>query len=549
MRWLLCALVVLAGCDSLKNVPCDQCAKYGAVCDPKTKTCQRGLVLDMAVVVEPDMRKGSVGDMALQDGPPPPMCTPASDISDCTDASKPVCGSDGKCRACNGSADNAVCLARSMATPYCATGGPNAGKCVQCTTATQMTDCPASAPICGADGACRKCEAHAECPNLGMWPASSGTTNIPATTIPGICVLEDFTAGTPATTYAAGSCAPSGQVAFVDNRGSSVMTCGMGGTHDGTSAAKAYCDVQTAVMASKPFVVVAGRASANPYGGASTGGMNVNISRSVSIVGPGVQRFSNAPPATAVISSNGGTDCVTVSGNATVILDGFEVTTTTSKNLNCNAGAATTALVARRNYLHTALNLGVESNNCTITLDGNYIESNTGGGVRLTGSVYTVTNNMITLNGSQAGPSYGVRIDDSPAASVFAFNTVAGNQSGATSAPGIVCNAAATIQASIVAANTTPTAGATQFSGSCTLMNVITGVDPANSNPNAPAFIGPPNYHLDITTPSGKQENEMYLINQLGAPGTPNSDHDVDFTPRPKGPGPKNYDIGAQEAE
>jgi hypothetical protein len=302
-------------------------------------------------------------------------------------------------------------------------------------------------------------------------------------------------------------------------------------------------------MASKPFVVVAGRASANPYGGASTGGMNVNVSRSVSILGPGVQRFGNAPPATAVISSNGGTDCVTVGGNATVILDGFEVTTTTNRNLNCNAGGATTVLVARRNYLHTALNLGVESSNCTITLDGNYVESNTGGGVRLTGSTYTVTNNMITLNGAQAGPSYGVRIDDSPPGSVFAFNTVAGNQAAATSAPGIVCNAAATIQASIVATNTTPTAGATQFSGSCTLMNVITGVDPANGNQHPPAFVGSPNYHLDITTPAGKLENEMYVINQLTAPGTANAGHDVDFTTRPKGPGPKNYDIGAHEAE
>jgi hypothetical protein len=445
-----------------------------------------------------------------------------------------------------------------------------------------MTDCPASAPICGADGACRKCEAHAECPSLGMWPAKGG---IPATMISGICVLEDF--ATSNTTFKAGTCAPSNQVAFVDNQAQPVGTCKGSGTHDGTSVATAFCDVQDAVGGStgKAFVVVAGRGT-NAYGGGSTGGTDVNITRAVTLVGPGGQATTTAQ----ISSGASATPDLSVGMAVQVVVDGFEIGPSTS-GIGLACTGVNTVLTARRNWIHGNGGVGVNASTCTlgvygsviendtgggvnvnnstvtlsgltvsnsalgvnaststIMLDGSFIQSNTTGGVRLATSTYTLTNNIIGVNGSLGG-GYGVRIDDSPAGSLFAFNTVARNASDGNSPPGVICNAAATLQSSIVAENSPLFNGSQVTKPACTLKNVVTGTDSANTNMAAPKFLSTTNFHLDISNTTNEQTNKTCCIDQLTATGTPNADHDVDFTPRPKGTGPKNFDIGAQEAE
>jgi hypothetical protein len=474
------------------------------------------------------------------------------------------------CRACASSADNAVCAARSAATPYCATGGPSAGQCVQCTTATQAVDCTGNTPICGSDGTCRKCAAHAECPSAGNW--GDGTA------AQGVCVFDGASAG---------SCAPSNKIAYVDNGGHSITACkGDGNTHDGSTPAKAYCDVQDAVGGTQPFIVVKGNGNAS-YGGASTGGTNVNVARDVTVVGPG-----GSAATTAQISSGvSATPCISVGSAVTVVVDGFELGQSSS-GIGLACTGVNTVLIARRNSVHSAGGGGVNASNCTLTLDGNdiennapggvsgsnstltitnnkiannmsggvsvssstivldgnYVLSNSAGGVTLTTSKYTLTNNIIGLNGNLGG-GYGVKFNDSPTGSVFAFNTVARNASDGNGPPGIVCNAGATIQSSIVAQNSPLFMGSQVTKPGCMLTNVVTGTDNASgANMSPPAFKSTTDFHLDITG-ANEAINKTCCIDQLTAPGTPNSDHDVDFSMRPKGTGPKNYDIGAHEAE
>src|SRR5690242_1099186 len=98
--WLL--LLCLAGCDRYTLVPCDQCARYGAVCNPTTRTCQHP----------------SDGGMPSDGGVPdlPAMCTAAAVATDCSDPARPVCAS-GSCAACASEADDAVCAVHGSATP------------------------------------------------------------------------------------------------------------------------------------------------------------------------------------------------------------------------------------------------------------------------------------------------------------------------------------------------------------------------------------------------------------------------------------------------
>jgi hypothetical protein len=146
----------------------------------------------------------------------------------------------------------------------------------------------------------------------------------------------------------------------------------------------------------------------------------------------------------------------------------------------------------------------------------------------------------------------GVGIDDSPAGSVFAFNTVTTNGgAGNTAAGGVVCNAAAVLQNSIITLNNLTSGSGTQFSGSCSLQNVVVGTDSTGDagaiKNKPPAFTS--DYHLDMTNVPNQTANGDCCIDKLGTPGTPGADHDVDFTARPKGSAVTPYDIGGQEVQ
>jgi hypothetical protein len=184
-------------------------------------------------------------------------------------------------------------------------------------------------------------------------------------------------------------------------------------------------------------------------------------------------------------------------------------------------------------------------------LDANEIgPMNAGGGIRVASTTFTITNNII---GENRG-GVGVRIDDNPAGSVIAFNTIVGNGAATdTQAGGIACNAATTIRASIVVSNSLTMASGTQFSGSCTLQSVVVGTDSttdAGAIKQMPAFQSATNYRLELNNPANVGVGGC-CVDKLAAPSPApaNLDHDIDRTTRPKGAGAMNYDIGAHEAQ
>jgi hypothetical protein len=320
-------------------------------------------------------------------------------------------------------------------------------------------------------------------------------------------------------------------VALVDNGGAAPATCvGTRPTRDGASAATAWCDIQEAMAGTRPFVTV--KASAQAYG-------PVSIARSVTVVGPGP--MTPAAPTAATAKINGGASPgITVGGTATVILDGLDVAGTTGPDgIFCSNGSPGTVLTVRRTSIRHSLGFGVNSSKCNVVLDGDYIgPSNSSGGIQLIGTTYTVTNNLIF--GSDLG-SVGVLLVGSPAGSVFAFNTVASNGGGAPGmAGGINCAMPAVIQSSIVASNSLSAAtNGSQFAGSCTLTDVVT---------SGPVFVSATDFHLATSDAASEAANRACCIDKLPAPSTPNADHDLDFSARPKGAGATPYDIGAHEA-
>jgi hypothetical protein len=182
---------------------------------------------------------------------------------------------------------------------------------------------------------------------------------------------------------------------------------------------------------------------------------------------------------------------------------------------------------------------GVSTTNCSVSIDASTISSN-GGGINVASGTYTITNSFIVGNGPGGR---GVNFGDS-ATGTFAFNTVAKNRVN-SGVGGLNCGAgmAKTISASLVWANDLE--AGTQFVGKCSLDGVVTGLDAfPNAGQKAIVFVdeGTLNYHLKPADPL----NATCCIDQAKPPTSPNADHDVDLSKRPKG---KGYDFGAHEVK
>jgi hypothetical protein len=184
---------------------------------------------------------------------------------------------------------------------------------------------------------------------------------------------------------------------------------------------------------------------------------------------------------------------------------------------------------------------------CALVVDRAVVANNFRGGLELDGGSYIVTNSFIVKNGN-ATDTPGVDIVSAAASpAVFAFNTVTGNSADASNGVGgIACpvvGPAATIQSSIVVGNTASTSASSQLTAKCVLQNVVTGTD---TFPGAiqltPTFASADREYLAPNDPA----NTACCVDKVNGAGTPNADHDVDFSRRPKG---SAWDIGAHEVQ
>jgi hypothetical protein len=416
-------------------------------------------------------------DGADRDGLILPDGMNCSSSAACSD-DKPICAAQ-QCRTCMGSGDDFECSRHNPQTPYC---NAPMGRCVGCLTSAHCMDM--LNPICDPNMSCRPCRAHLECPSR-------------------VCKAD-------------GSCVPPSDVAVV-NKG---VMCS-------NTTGNPYCEIQPALGAMKPYIVVHGHTT--PYEGATlSAGATTDLN--VTIVGPGrtatptARIVGNDAPAVSISSLVGRTTSVT--------LDGLVMTGSTNPNrrpgVGCGVVAGTAVVTIKNSTIFDSGAAGVDSSNCTLTLDGNLIgPSNAGGGVKVTATPFTITNNIIFMNGNIAR---AVTMDDA-SDGAFVFNTVANNQSTA-GIGGIECGAGGLkkIENSIVLMNT----GASQVGAQCQLVNSVTS--------GTVNFESASNFRLK----TNDAMNRACCIDKISNPTTPNAGHDVDLIKRPLG---MSHDIGAHEAE
>jgi hypothetical protein len=145
------------------------------VCDLATRTCVACSSDAQCASIDPmrpvcsmsGSRRGQcvACTSAMHCSAPTPRCDTAQNICvacltsrECTDPSRPVCdAATHVCRPCNPATATADCT--DMATMACASMGPNAGRCVQCTTMDSRA-CVAPAAVCNdATNRCVACVA------------------------------------------------------------------------------------------------------------------------------------------------------------------------------------------------------------------------------------------------------------------------------------------------------------------------------------------------------------------------------------------------------
>jgi hypothetical protein len=402
----------------------------------------------------------------------------------------PIC-MGGMCRACSGSGDDVECTLHDPGTPHC---NVSKGNCVACLLST---DCGAAAPVCDVTHVCRKCAANSEC----------ATTHI----------CKDN-----------GQCALPSEVAVVDNT-NTVAICS-----DTPMTGMPFCTISAGIGAGKPYVSVAASATAYP---AFTAAASTLADLTVTVVGPGKSAASKATVSSA--SSAAVSVSSSLAHTTTLVLDGLDLIGsnggTKKAGVACSPLMGTALVTVKDCSIHDSGAFGVDSNGCTLTVDSSLIGPNNGGGVKVTTTTYTMTNDII-FNSTAGNP--GVAITDTASTGTMAFLTIANNGGGGGFEGGVNCPASGAtklIQDSIVYGNSS-NAG-TQFAGKCALMDVVTGTDNfAGATMTMPSLTS--DYHL-----AAGGDNSC-CIDKIMSPGTPNADHDVDLTMRPKG---NAWDIGAHE--
>jgi hypothetical protein len=429
-----------------------QCPEPGTGCDQTEHACVPGSMLDMTL--PPDLT---------------PMCT--SDTQ-CTSATKPICGADGTCRACNGAAD-----------------------------------CHAPTPACGASGACVECAMETDCIALGK------TTDA---CIAGSCGACTESAQCDSKVCDAGKCIDAGMVAYVDQGNANCTTT----TGNGAEATP-FCQVNATALASgKAYLFVAGNAT--PYDAISiSGALNIGI------YGPG--KTSGVAPKATFSQSGNASLSVSATGSSSalqVVVDGLELTGVGANEpgASCSQSGGSAALTIRNSLIDGSRGAGIQSTGCALTVAESYLTGNNGGGISVTGGTYTIENDLIFTNAATINaPAVAI---NSTATGTLRFNTIAGNGNAAGIA-GISCGNSGVLSDSILTGNVG--VGANQSSG-CTLTRVVTGgTDGAAGNfALTPNFMSASDFHIV----KGTQSN-MCCIDQAMDANPPKID--VDFITRPQG--------------
>jgi len=409
------------------------------------------------------------------------------------------CAGDGRCYRTGhlpdlvdmGSQSDMVVVQSCATSADCPAGAPICGAqqaCTSCGAVGSSSDCATNhptTPLCGPDGACvecvdnEKCDASHETCNLSTH--SCGPCHQNSDCASGIC------------TVATGACADKANQFYVNN----APTAGCSDGHPG-SFTLPFCTVQhglnqSAMNGGKPVVVFAGtypeRLTATP----TLIGNNDYVAAAVGIGKPLIKPMG---PGIGVEVENSGTlkGFLSLDGfvfDGTGISDGSQV-------IECVGSTSTVsysvlALTLTDSTVENGPALGLQAeNHCTLAADAVIVRSNKGGAILLGQTDFTLTNLLVTGNGTSTSDFGGVIISSLGEAGkmVIANLTVVGNSEVSTG----------TFPAGLYCANTLATFINTVIVGN------VGGPSETNAATCSPtplagnAFVGAPGSNEDIST-------------------------------------------------
>ena len=445
-----------------------------------------------------------VGSCTATDSSAPGTCRT---VANCGEDTAPVCDAQTlACRACNPSnpSDDIACKNRKPETPRC---GPQ-GACVACVVHADCAGQDLRKPAC-VNNSCTACRQSSDCASR-------------------VCSAD-------------GSCAPTTEVLFVNNKNGSCQA----GAHKGTQE-DPFCLIQDAVdvASASGKTLISIEPSTRAYEAVRIN--QATSAQGLYLIGAGssgsLVRIEgvNTEPALSVSALGGKKVVLSVRG---VELVGTRQTSA----VVCESGAELTLVGSS---IHDAGLDGITASGCSVTLDALRIFRNGRNGLSLTGSTYTVASSMIWAN-YVAGIALGSGNTGS-----LKFLTVYANGNPAGDRPaGIDCGAGqASVENSIVFANISRVAGSAytdvQLNG-CLLSQVVTNDTKATGAilKQAIEFVadsGPDPSVFNLRLKKGSDINQDCCVNKLSNLG--GVDHDIDFQPRPERVGGL-ADIGAHEVQ
>jgi hypothetical protein len=287
--------------------------------------------------------------------------------TDCTDSTKPICGSGHTCVPC--AAGSSQCASHKGLT-VC-----SAGSCVECVTSSDCTAVPTK-PICGTNNQCHACQADSDC-----------------TAAPGVCMTD-------------GHCAGTGEVVYVQYSSS-------GCPSQNGSAANPYCDPNQAVahLTGNTFVIII------------VGSTNTQMILNATAVSPVIVGRKDSAGNAGSIPAGAGT-ALTVSAGTALIRD-LTVSagsSSTSEGILVTGTSTKVSLLRVTSSLTTGLGIDAEAG-ASLVMDRCLVQTNSVGGILIGAASYSIENSIIAGNG------YGVKFAASvlSTGSQFSFNTVIGS--------------------------------------------------------------------------------------------------------------------------
>jgi hypothetical protein len=296
----------------------------------------------------------------------------------------------------------------NMAAPYC---DPGTMRCRTCSDGTECKLVDEGTPICNIDGQCvAGCGSDMDC-DRGSPVCNGAMKQCVGCTQHRDCERFSKVCG------GNGECVPEANVIYVAKSGTDSGAC----IQDAPCASLPYAIGQVQADDMKRFIRIL---EVDNYAGPLGGTLTLS-GIAVTIVAEGA----------TITSIDSNKPVLEIGTDADVTLDGGIISTTSigADGVRCTSSGSRIALQKVSVIDNRGIGINV-SDGCELIADRSLVSGNLGGGIKIFGAAFTITNNYILGNGSDSSPFGGIYIAniDGGAAQILAFNTLWNNNASST---------------------------------------------------------------------------------------------------------------------